>query len=363
MNLGKPSTQSEGSCNGLLKYFELAYQRKIGFHKTMNSYGSKVEAGSNKWHQTKATAQELFVTSNRKFIESLVRKASCKERGKNQQSASLNHHFNLNSSGNNIPVKQTELKDDLIINLIRDALTDPRTDRGSSTHQIITQNESHLSITEAVDSYSSVDDTSISTHFYLWKHNSQVPCPGSAVDASFFVGKPVRLFCAVDNKYHVGRIIDWRRQQPILDLSNSSLHSEPDVRRKCRKVDDSRNTNATDTCSSHHREKSKLIPHSHAEFLVRFHAGSDGRKEDVYQWIVFEEHALSVGVALIWGYLGALDVSNDDDKWRPGQIMLRTALEMVPVRELNTSQQLLHNSHPKELYAFSFFFGLVSDLL
>jgi len=95
----------------------------------------------------------------------------------------------------------------------------------------------------------------------------------------------------------------------------------------------------------------------------------DGRKAAVHQWIVLEEHALSVGIALVRGYLGTLD---SDEKWRPGQIMLRTALEMIPVREINIagrlSQQQEENPRSRmeirpSLYAFTLFFGLVSKNL
>jgi hypothetical protein len=28
--------------------------------------------------------------------------------------------------------------------------------------------------------------------------------------AEFLIGKPVRLYCNLDNEYHSGRILDWR---------------------------------------------------------------------------------------------------------------------------------------------------------
>jgi len=82
----------------------------------------------------------------------------------------------------------------------------------------------------------------------------------------------------------------------------------------------------------------------------------------LHEWIALEEHALAVGMCLVWGYVGCnafrakkkpeknlknnissssegsqkRQQDDDEECWRPGQIMLRTALEMVPVRELNS---------------------------
>ena len=41
------------------------------------------------------------------------------------------------------------------------------------------------------------------------------------LEPSFLVGKQVRLYCPVDNAYHIGRIADWRGAD---DLSSTSSH-------------------------------------------------------------------------------------------------------------------------------------------
>ena len=97
------------------------------------------------------------------------------------------------------------------------------------------------------------------------------------------------------------------------------------------------------------------------QYLVRFRAGIDGRKVPVHQWMFLEEHAVSVGVGLVWinpsgqtgtkvannietsdntqeasGVKAPGPVSKPSVQYRPAQIVVRSALEMLPVKKLNT---------------------------
>jgi len=93
------------------------------------------------------------------------------------------------------------------------------------------------------------------------------------------------------------------------------------------------------------------------QYLVRFRAGIDGRKIPVHQWIFLEEHAVSVGVGLVWadpsGQTGDNTEASDETQkasnmkatatiskpsvhYRPAQIVVRSALEMLPVKKLNS---------------------------
>ena len=146
-----------------------------------------------------------------------------------------------------------------------------------------------------------------------------------AVGPSYFVGQPVRLFCHIDNSYHVGRIVDCRTvetEQPSLkpvslDGTRIMLETDDDINR--------------------------------TQYLVRFRQGVDARRVAVHQWLYLEEHPLAVGVALVWANIGCRgNQSNDVEKardsrrssiYRPAQLVIRTAMEMAPVRQLNIPGQ------------------------
>lgn len=112
------------------------------------------------------------------------------------------------------------------------------------------------------------------------------------------------------------------------------------------------------------------------QYLVRFRAGIDGRKVPVHQWMFLEEHAVSVGVGLVWvnpsGQTGtkvASDIETSDNTqeasdvkapgtisklsvhYRPAQIVVRSALEMLPVKKLNTFKR------GDDVSAMAFFFS------
>ncbi len=107
----------------------------------------------------------------------------------------------------------------------------------------------------------------------------------------FFLGKCVRLYCPIDNQYHSGRIIDWRKAT----YSDSFWDSEV----------------------------------ADVEYFVRFSAGIDYRKKLYEQWIVLEEHSLAVASTLIWG----MNVQRKGiSGFNPGQTWLRTSIEVLPMQ-------------------------------
>jgi hypothetical protein len=78
------------------------------------------------------------------------------------------------------------------------------------------------------------------------------------------------------------------------------------------------------------------------QYLVRFEGGVEDRKVAVHQWIYLEEHPVMVAVSLNWTNIGAYKKkkrrkgsTTDRTKFRPAQFFVRSALEMVPVPEIN----------------------------
>lgn len=154
------------------------------------------------------------------------------------------------------------------------------------------------------------------------------------LEPSVLVGSPIRLYCPIDNSYHIGRIIDWRRATNL----NRSI----------------------DEASQFWGEGE--VPFF-IEYLVVFRAGENGRKRTVQQWMVLEEHALAVGLSLIWmsnterenkwpREIIPLDKRKKDD-FSPGQILLRTSLEMVPVRKFICEEECSSGNY----YAICYVFG------
>jgi hypothetical protein len=83
------------------------------------------------------------------------------------------------------------------------------------------------------------------------------------IQPDFLLGHCVRLYCPIENQYHSGRIIHWRKATHCDQFWSSEV--------------------------------------SNIEYLVRFPAGKDFRKTSMQQWLILEEHALAIGVSLIWG--------------------------------------------------------------
>lgn len=132
--------------------------------------------------------------------------------------------------------------------------------------------------------------------------------------ADFLIGKPVRLYCNLDNEYHNGRIIDWR---------TSTVYPNSDVEKSCKSKEKTVHLTKLDFYGSG--------PVSACEFLVRFPANEGRRKKEVEQWIILEEHSIAVGITLVKGQYDSKSTSSE--KWRPAIVLARSALELVPVRE------------------------------
>ena len=114
------------------------------------------------------------------------------------------------------------------------------------------------------------------------------------------VGKTFRVYCNIDNTYHVGRIIDWRLATPP----------------------------SKDVPSKLFWGKGKI---GRTEFLVRFPAGINGRNKTFLKWLIFEEHCCAVSAATIYG---ARLKGRGRNGWRPAHLLLRTTLEVLPLRHL-----------------------------
>jgi len=122
------------------------------------------------------------------------------------------------------------------------------------------------------------------------------------VGQEILVGKIVKVYCTTDYEYHTGRIIDWR--------SAVAPGVDPKIAR--------RQFHGTGGIAS-------------TEFLVRFASGMDGRKKTLLQWIVLEEHSCAVSSIVV---MALRDKGRGMNGWRPAQIMLRSCLELVPIRNL-----------------------------
>jgi len=192
------------------------------------------------------------------------------------------------------------------------------------------------------------------------------------------IGQPIRLFCNVSNSYHTGRIIDARDTESIDTSRMKSSTIQKYMRKK-----------STSKSSSKIKKQNYSSPVkldrdiASTQYLVRFRARIDGRKSAVHQWLYLEEHPLMVGVNIVWAKLQEDNhqTSNDDAskvfpmsqscsdeclpvkcgdlssvaeiaesdivklrrlkrsraKFYPGQIFLRTALEMMHIDDINPS--------------------------
>jgi hypothetical protein len=247
-------------------------------------------------------------------------------------------------------------------------------------------------------------------------------------DPSVLVGQPIRLFNPIEDAYHIGRIVDWRdvplsegndtcnhydnettevapsekesmqeenieetvpkakrgrpRKDPISSGGSSAsmaiaMESTTEINVSAAKDKPITSTSAT---ASYSDAEDDIIDNriGKTQYLVRFRSGVDGRKVPVHQWIFLEEHALSVGLCVVWAdpsRKGMLNVSeaetgtgitdgeqkkhNGEAKlrqrmwYRPAQIVVRTALEMLPVRDLNSAK----HDDKRTTSALAYFFG------
>jgi len=141
------------------------------------------------------------------------------------------------------------------------------------------------------------------------------------------VGKIIRLYCPIDNQYHIGRIIDWRRcSTPYKTLRPQSLSSSSSLR-------------SIDTIINN-------------EFLLRFSKGLNGRKQTITKWISLEEHSCAVSVSMIMAHH---DRGRGINGWKPAQSVLRTSIELVPVKHLIYKPP--KSITKKQAWALVIFFG------
>jgi len=139
-------------------------------------------------------------------------------------------------------------------------------------------------------------------------------------DPGMLVGRPVLLYCSVDNYYHRGRIVDWR------------MGGWPNEKSEAPKTG---------------KDADSL---QGVEFLVRFRPGLDGRKVPVHQWIYPEEHAVAVGLSVVWAK------EKKGRPWWPGQVLCRSALEVLSTGGLKVASPVYEKE--KDVYAaLTCFFG------
>uniref|UniRef100_A0A7S2UGX8 PHD-type domain-containing protein n=1 Tax=Attheya septentrionalis TaxID=420275 RepID=A0A7S2UGX8_9STRA len=148
--------------------------------------------------------------------------------------------------------------------------------------------------------------------------------PSEELRPSFLVGRQVRLYCSFGNTYHVGRIVDWRKGSHTLRSSSDDEISDSDY------------FFGASTIAA-------------CEFLVRFQAGTDGRKRTVHHWIILEEHSIGITAGIIWGQR---QKGRGMKGWKPAQILVRTSLELIPVRHLLEQKEGIWRT-----WALSLFFG------
>ena len=135
------------------------------------------------------------------------------------------------------------------------------------------------------------------------KNMQAASVPEDPLSPEFLIGKPLRLYCPDGNRYHSGRILDYRHATHLRPISSSFPLDASDF------------------------QYGEISEFSRCEFLVAFPAGVDYRKRTIHQWLILEEHSLAVGTSLIW----AFDARKKD--WSPGITWLRTSLELVPILE------------------------------
>ena len=209
------------------------------------------------------------------------------------------------------------------------------------------------------------------------------------LDPTFFVGQPIKLYSPIEDSYHVGRIVDWRNVPSTTTKSSSgevegssetqtgaeedeppkkkNKKSKGAVSKSRSKQDKETNVNeapsitTTPSAASSGTDKFDSAV-GRTQYLVRFRAGIDGRKIPVHQWIFLEEHAVAVGVGLVWANpsgqirdkVGISNESSDNTQaaesnikvmakprlhYRPAQIVVRSILEMLPVKKLNALKE------------------------
>ena len=139
---------------------------------------------------------------------------------------------------------------------------------------------------------------------------------------SLFIGQPLRLYCPDDNVYHVGRIINFRKNvRPFVATT------APDTRRiSAGSSSTAPGGGVVYPVSLNCQPPDEYFgsgPYKELEFLVRFRAGTGGRKVPVHRWIILEEHAVAVSCAVVWGK------APGGYPWWPAQVVVRSCLEKI----------------------------------
>jgi len=385
----------EGTSAKLMEYFESARARKIEFHQQWQR---------QKKSQEYSNIKEQYFDANKEFIKQILKETyeatGTTDKNKSNEQKCKGSELTSNSI---FQIVQNALMEDTSNSIVIDACAPDEAQDDNSSATATCEEDSSKSTGAAKLSSHPVKGppSEIDTHSGPPKFISE----DQDIDASFFIGKPIRLFCSNENAYHIGRILDWREQTPVKDPSNYNLDLSATVKRKRQTFNaglSSRNSNkktrhvgdgsitqfynnlllhrhlakkGIDDNFFQRREvlqtinNGRKVPSCKAEFLVRFKAGQDGRKVAVHHWLILEEHALSVGIAVAWCNIGGH--GSDEGKWRPGSLHLRSALEMVPMQELNpqlpnikyqdhstmTSTEIVDDTVAKPLKCFCLLFG------
>jgi len=202
------------------------------------------------------------------------------------------------------------------------------------------------------------------------KHTGEVLRNYMKFDQTSLVGQPIRLLCNVSNCYYTGRIIDSRvirindltrlKSETKQKYRNGTLgHNNNLTSRSNKTVAASATANSNGhsaTMSTAPTLSNKLLLDKDigkTQYLIRFRAGLEGRKIAVHEWVFLEEHPIMVAIGLVWA-----KVKNNirDQKessrtttrfnhhrrnkmatmFRPAQLFVRTALEMIDLPEINS---------------------------
>lgn len=122
------------------------------------------------------------------------------------------------------------------------------------------------------------------------------------VGRDFLIGKICKIYCSSDNQYHTGRIINWRSAlEPGISIEDSNRYFYGEGEIGC------------------------------TEFLVRFPAGIDGRKKTLLQWLILEEHSTAISSVVV---VALKKKGKGFSGWQYGQLMLRSCIELIPVRRI-----------------------------
>lgn len=189
---------------------------------------------------------------------------------------------------------------------------------------------------------------------------------------NLLLGKPVRLYCPLDDNYHSGRIVNWRLIP--LHLSHSTSPSRATGGGATTAAAATPNTTGsegkkpatTTTYYTNTIQPNDELFANQVEFLVRFVPGTDEyRKVPVHHWIRLEEHSLAVGSHMVWGNFKTgkhttipstspsttttTTTTNSTPSWQPAIIFLRTSRELMPVLHLLQEQEGEISYHPVSL--------------